>query len=186
MDVGSDSVNPYSSFVFTIPPLSDAKTKLVDHIKRNPGIRYKELQRLTGLSNGVLSYHLATLEKANVITVERQTRTTRIYPINFSERESSVLKHLRNKPERQIMIVLLKHDMMTFNELVEVTGKAPSTVSSHMKRLKEDGLVHVRHGENVSLYSITNKDVIADLLSKYRESFADMVVDNFTGIIDEL
>ena len=32
--------------------------KIVKYVNEIPGIRYRELLRMTGLSNGVLSYHL--------------------------------------------------------------------------------------------------------------------------------
>jgi predicted transcriptional regulator len=39
--------------------LSEVQNKLI----KQPGIRYRELLRLSGLSNGVLTYHIANLEK---------------------------------------------------------------------------------------------------------------------------
>ena len=49
---------------------TDAKVLLLKHIEQTPGVRYRELLRLTGFVNGVLSYHLAALEKADVIKVD--------------------------------------------------------------------------------------------------------------------
>ena len=46
---------------------ADTKTMLLRHIEENPGIRYRELLRMTGLANGVLTYHLAALEKSGVV-----------------------------------------------------------------------------------------------------------------------
>ena len=39
--------------------LNDNQSKLVQYINENPGIRYRELLRLTCLANGVLTYHLS-------------------------------------------------------------------------------------------------------------------------------
>ena len=55
-----------------ISEFSDFKQLLLTHIISAPGIRYRELLRLTGLSNGVLSYHLGALEKSYQIRVVRQ------------------------------------------------------------------------------------------------------------------
>jgi predicted transcriptional regulator len=43
--------------------LNNNQSKLVQYINENPGIRYRELLRLTSLANGVLTYHLSVLEK---------------------------------------------------------------------------------------------------------------------------
>ncbi len=117
----------------------DTQSILLRHIQQNPGIRYRELLRLTGLVNGVLTYHLAALEKSNVIRAERQSRMTHYYPISVPDKESVILKHIRHEPIRQIVLFLLDHQFCTFNEIVDHTKKAPSTISSHLKRLREEG-----------------------------------------------
>ena len=103
--------------------------------------------RRTGLVNGVLSYHLSALEKSDVIKVDRQPRTTRYYPVTVSDKEYNVLKFVRHKPVRQIMIFLLERDLCTFNEIVDHMQKATSTVSLHLRRIREGGVISIRHGE---------------------------------------
>jgi DNA-binding transcriptional ArsR family regulator len=166
--------------------VGDIRVLLMKHIEQTPGIRYRELLRLTGLVNGVLSYHLSALERANVIKVNRESRITRYYPVNVSDKESSILKFVRHEPIRQILLFILEHDMCTFNEIVDHTGKAPSTVSSHIKRLRGAGIVLVRHGENHQLYRVVERDLIAEVISKYTATFTDKVVDNYTEMLEEL
>ena len=169
-----------------VTEVGDTKVLLMKHIEQTPGIRYRELLRLTGLVNGVLSYHLSALERANVIKVNRESRITRYYPVNVSDRESAILKFVRHEPIRQILLFILEHDMCTFNEIADHTGKAPSTVSSHVKRLRGAGIVLVRHSENHQLYRVAERDLIAEVLSKYTASFTDKVVDNYTEMLEEL
>ncbi|HXV46532.1 MAG TPA: ArsR family transcriptional regulator [Nitrososphaera sp.] len=163
----------------------ETRTILLQHIEENPGIRYRELLRMMGLANGVLTYHLAALEKADMIKVDRQPRMTRYYPISISDSESVILKFVRHEPVRQIILLILDHDLCMFNEIVDHTKKAPSTVSSHLKRLNEAGIVTVRYGE-YQLYRLADRELVADVLSKYRASFADRVVDNYAEMIEEL
>jgi DNA-binding transcriptional ArsR family regulator len=165
---------------------ADTRVLLMKHIQQTPGIRYRELLRLTGLVNGVLTYHLSVLEKANMIKVNRVSRITRYYPVNVSDKESSILKFIRHEPIKQILLFILEHDMCTFNEIVDHTGKAPSTVSSHLKRLRGAGIVLVRHGEYHQLYRVVERDLIAEVISKYTPSFTDKVVDNYTEMLEEL
>jgi DNA-binding transcriptional ArsR family regulator len=163
----------------------DTKTILLRHIEENPGIRYRELLRMTDLANGVLTYHLAALEKADVVKVDRQSRMTRYYPVSISDSESAILKFVRHDPVRQIVLFILDHDLCMFSEIVGHTKKAPSTVSSHLKRLKEAGIISVRYGE-YQLYRLAEKDLVAEVLSKYRASFVDRVVDNYAEMVEEL
>jgi DNA-binding transcriptional ArsR family regulator len=169
-----------------VTELASTQILLMKHIEQTPGIRYRELLRLTGLVNGVLTYHLAALERANVIKVNRESRMTRYYPVSVSDQESAILKFIRHEPIRQILLFILEHDMCTFNEIVDHTRKAPSTVSSHLKRLREAGVVLIRHGEYHQLYRVAERDLVAEMLSKYTTSFVDKVVDNYSEMLEEL
>jgi DNA-binding transcriptional ArsR family regulator len=164
----------------------DIKALLVKHIELTPGIRYRELLRVTRLVNGVLTHHLTALEKANIIKVYRESRLTRYYPVGVSDKESAILKFVRHEPIREILHFILENETCTFNEIVDHTGKAPSTVSSHLKRLKEAGIVSVRYGEHYQLYSIVEGDLLAEVFSKYTLNFVDKVVHNYTEMLEEL
>src|SRR5215204_5896159 len=169
-----------------IEPAADTRVLLMKNIEQTPGIRYRELLRLTGLVNGVLSYHLSALERANVIKVNRESRITRYYPVDVSDKESAILKFVRHEPVREILLLFLENEMCTFNEIVDHTGKAPSTVSSHLKRLKEAGILSARYGEHYRLYCIVEGDLVAEVFSKYTVSFVDKVVDNYSEMLEEL
>jgi predicted transcriptional regulator len=163
----------------------DIRAILLRNIEKNPGIRYRELLRKTGLVNGVLTYHLAALEKSDMIRVDRQPGTTRYYMLTISDNEVNILKYVRHTPLRQILLFILEHDLCTFNEIVGHIEKAPSTVSSHLRRLKDGGVISVRYGE-YQLYSLTEKDLVFDVLAKYKASFTDKVVNNYAEMMEEL
>jgi predicted transcriptional regulator len=162
------------------------QSKLLKHIDEYPGIRYRELLRLTDLVNGVLTYHLSLLERSNQIRVNRsKAKTTRYYPIDITPEESEVIGYIRNEPVRRIILFILEHNICTFNEIVDYTNKAPSTISWHLKKLKDAGIISVQYGQ-YQLYRVTNREVVAEILYKYRQSFVEQVVDNYTEIMEEL
>ena len=169
-----------------VTELANTQILLMKQIEQTPGIRYRELLRLTGLVNGVLTYHLAALERANVIKVIRESRMTRYYLVSVSDQESAILKFIRREPIRQILLFVLEHDLCTFNEIVDHTQKAPSTVSSHLMRLRQAGVILIRHGEYHQLYRVAESELVAEVLSKYTTSFVDKVVDNYTEMLEEL
>jgi predicted transcriptional regulator len=171
----------------SVNEFEDSKDILLMHINNMPGIRYRELLRLTGLSNGTLAYHLNVLEKSSQIRVDRQkeNRTTRYYSNSISTQESEILRQLRNDVPRQIIKLILEHDLCTFNEIVEHLKKASSTTSWHLKRLKEAGIVYVRYVDGYQLYRIMNPELISDVLYKYKESFIDAVVNNYAHMVEE-
>jgi predicted transcriptional regulator len=164
---------------------TDIGSVLLQVIDRNPGIRYRELLRMTGLVNGVLTYHLTALEKSDRIRADRESRMTRFYPPSVSEKESAVLKFVRHEPIRDILLFVFENENCTFSEIVEHSQKAPSTISSHLKRLKDDGVIAVRYGE-FQLYRVSDRELVADVLSKFRPGFVDKVVDGFADAVEEL
>ena len=178
------SVKPTGS----IHEFSDPKEMILMHINNIPGIRYRELLRLTRLSNGVVEYHLSALEKSCHIRVDRQkeNRTTRYYSISIPTQESELLGHLRGDVSRQIIKFILEHDLCTSIEIAEHLHKAASTVSWHLKRLKKAGLLSVKYGGEYHLYQIMNPGLVEDILYKYKESFVDAAVSNYTQIVEEL
>jgi predicted transcriptional regulator len=166
---------------------NDTKRTILEYIYDNPGIRYKELLRLTRLKNGVLSYHLTILERLNKIRIDRHNkRVTRYYIVNIPKEESDIIGCFRNIVTRKIAIFVLRHDLCTFNEIVYHINKAPSTVSWHLKRLRDAGILSIIYGENHQFYTVADKGIIANILYKYKESFVDKVVNNYTEIMEEL
>jgi predicted transcriptional regulator len=170
----------------------DVHHKLIRYIEGQPGIRYRELLRLSSLSNGVLTYHIANLEKSGRIIADRSinNKITRYYPNNIPIEETDIIGHIRNNAARQIILFILEHDSCTFNEIIEYTKKAPSTISWHLKRLKDSGIISVFYNHTSrcqQLYKIRDFESITSVLSKYKESFAsDAIVNNYTEIIEGL
>ena len=79
-------------------------------------------------------------------------------------------KYLKtSRVTRNIMIFVLQNEFCTFNEIVDYVGKAPSTISWHIKRLRKAGILRVINGSDLLLYSVTDKDLVDKVLSKYKE-----------------
>jgi len=109
--------------------------KIVKYVNEIHGIRYRELLRMTGLSNGVLSYHLRCLDNFGRIRVNRvNNRVTRYFSYDVSTHESYVIGLLRQETTRKIILYILENGMCGFNEIIIHTKKVPSTISSHMAR----------------------------------------------------
>ena len=165
--------------------LNDIQNKLLKCINENPGIRYRELLRSTCLSNGVLTYHLKILEEMRRINTIRQKKATRYYSIAIPTEELHIIAHLRIRIERAIIIFILEHDLCTFDEIVDYSKKAPSTISWYLRRLCEDSIISIHYGE-YQLYTIIDRKLVNQILYKYNETFTDKLVNNFIDIADSL
>ena len=119
--------------------------KIVKYVNEIPGIRYRELLRMTGLSNGVLSYHLRLLDNSGRIRINRvNNRVTRYFSYDVSTHESYVIGLLRQETTRKIILYILEKGACGFHDIMIHTKKVPSTISWHLTRLKAANIVKVQ------------------------------------------
>ena len=161
--------------------------KIVKCVNEIPGIRYRELLRMTGLSNGVLSYHLRFLDNIGKIRVNRvNNRVTRYFSYNVSAHESYVIGLLRQETSRKIIMYVLEKGTCGFNDIIIHTKKVPSTISWHMARLKAANIIKVRKQYEFNYYEIgMDRLILENLLSKYKSSFTEKIVNDYIDMINE-
>jgi predicted transcriptional regulator len=167
---------------------SDKKTLLLKIIDLSPGVRYRELLRITNLNNGTLSHHLSSLEKGSTIKVMRpeNSNITRYYPASTPTEVTIILGYLKIKTTKEIIIKLLERKCCTFNELVSHINKAPSTTSWNLKRLLDSEVIIRRRGIELSEYLLKNPIEVEKLLKKTKVTLLDRSVDNYGSLIEEL
>ncbi|MGI0000859.1 MAG: ArsR family transcriptional regulator, partial [Nitrososphaeraceae archaeon] len=143
--------------------------------------------RMTGLSNGVLSYHLRSLDNSGKIRVNRvNNRVTRYFSYDVSLHDTYVIGLLRQETSRKIIIYILEKGGCGFNDIIIHTRKVPSTISWHMARLKAANIVKVRKQYEFNYYEIgMDRLILQDLLSKYKSSFTEKIVDDYVDMINE-
>jgi predicted transcriptional regulator len=166
----------------------DKRTFLLKLINLSPGVRYRELLRLTNLNNGTLSHHLTSLEKSATIKVIRpeNSNITRYYPASTPTEETIILGFLKIKTTKEIIIKLLERKCCTFNELVSHINKAPSTTSWNLKRLLDSEVIIRRRGVELSEYLLKNPIEVEELLKKTNVTLLDRSVDNYGSLIEDL
>ena len=167
--------------------INTIQEKIIKFVNETPGIRYRELLRITGVSNGVLSYHLNLLDNSGRVQVHRiNNRTTRYFSHDVSTEESNLIGLLRQNTARKIIIYILESGPCGFNDIVIYTKKVPSTVSWHLSRLKDANIIKVRKQNELNYYEIKiDKFTLQKLLNKYKSSFTEQIVDEYTNMINE-
>ncbi len=158
----------------------DARIVILKQIGETPGIRYRELVRSTGLSNGTLEYHLRILERTHKVKVDiSDGKRGRYYPIDILANESNIIGFIRNNVSRQIVTFILEHELCTFGEILEHIKKAPSTLSWHLKRLSKAAIISVTYGKQYQLYQVLNSKFVQEILYKYGKSFKEQVANGY-------
>ena len=159
---------------------------IISEIKSNPGIRYRELMKQIGVTNGVMSYYLRKLEKSEFVWVERTPRVTRFYSSDLSEDEAKLVKRLRQETPKRILVSLVENNTLTFQELVQNIRKAPSTTSFYLKQLVSDNIIATSRSDFKTVYSVSEKKRIANLIEEYYPDIIEQASDNLSDIIESL
>lgn len=157
----------------------DARKKIYDLVTIFAGSHFRELERKSGLSTGVVRYHLNYLSKHGLIKEEKEHNNLRYFPSYFTTGNKKLLSLLRQKSMRRIMICMILYHSCDYKQFVDFVKLSSSTISWHLKRLEEEKIiVMVKTGRKTSYNLLINKDEIIKLLIMYRGTFFDNVIDN--------
>ena len=162
----------------------DRTQKLQTLIDDNPGIRFREIMRSSGLKNGVLSYYLKKLESTGVVKVVRSPRQVRFYSPDITEEESIVITALRKQTPRALLLALIKEDGLEFSQLVKEVKKSPSTVSLYLSQIVADGLVEIKVVELKKRYHIKVRELVDKLVEEHRPGSLEKSTSGFEDIIN--
>ena len=150
------------------------RRKIYRIVKRYAGCHFREIERKSGLSTGLVKYHLDYLTRYDIIRQEKIGNNVRYFTKNLSEEEKKILSLLRTKSYRGIIICLVSNGESSHKKISDFTGLSPSTVSWHIKKLLREGVIN--SSERGYVLQI-EKSRIMKLLIAYRESFLDSLVD---------
>jgi predicted transcriptional regulator len=90
--------------------INSVQEKIIQFVNDFPGIRYRELLRMTGISNGVLSYHLNLLDNSGKVRIHRvNNRVTEYFSHEVPTLESNVIGLLRQNTTRKIIVFIMEY-----------------------------------------------------------------------------
>ena len=159
---------------------------IISEIKTNPGIRYRELMKQIGVTNGVMSYYLRKLEQSESVWIERTPRVTRFYSSDLSEDEANLVKRLRQETPKKILVALVENDQLTFQELVAKICKSPSTTSFYLSQLVKENIINTSKSDFIKVYFNVERKRIANLIGEYHPAIIEQSSDNWADIISSL
>lgn len=165
-----------------------ARNKIYKTINKSPGLHFRELQRRTKIATGSLQYHVDFLMKRHLIKAEKSGKFVRYYSTRSQqgEEDEQTIGLLRQPSLRKIILFLLTKKRANNEKIATVVGLSPSTVSWHMLKLVQGGLVERRRVGRKTFFYIVDADRIAGILKSYKRSFLDEMVNRFVEIWDEM
>ena len=164
----------------------DRVSEIISIIEKNPGIKFREIMRETGLKNGVMSYHVKKIEESGSVKIERKSGETRFYPLFVTESESIIIKALRQDTPRYILLSLLDNSELAFNVIVQKVHRSPSTVSTFLTRLVDNEIIEIRISNLKKVYCLKNADMIREIIQKYNPILLERTAYNLADTLSNL
>lgn len=151
---------------------------ILDIVKKNPGIHYSELVKMTNLTHGVVTHYLFRMEKMKMIRIKRDSRKAFVFLHQSPVKIDNILIHLRKETTGRILIFLLDKKTATFSEIRNITGKSPSTVSLALTHLIEINLVR-RISGIIQKYELVDQIIALEAVESITPNTVDVIRDRF-------
>ena len=156
----------------------DNRRLIYNIVNKHAGSHFREIERISNLSTGVVKYHLSFLSKNGLILEQKDGKNTRYFPKQITAENKRLLGLLRQETVRKIILFLLIHDNSNHEQIVKSVNVSPSTISWHIKKLTYSHIIRSdKKGRKTHYTIIFNKEEIMKILIIYQESFFDTLVD---------
>lgn len=157
----------------------ETRRKIYELISKSPGLHKREIARELNMSLSTIDYHLHYMEKKSLVTAKFDGKYKRYFVAEAKPEDKRILPLLRQETPRRIILFLLEKPRAIHKEICQHVKKAPSTVSFHLKKLIEAGIIEEISLGKEKAYVVKNPEKVIDLLVTYKSTFLDRAVDKF-------
>ncbi|HUR69206.1 MAG TPA: ArsR family transcriptional regulator [Candidatus Thermoplasmatota archaeon] len=170
------------------PEPEEMRQRVYDTVRRYPGIHLRGIERELSTSAALAQYHLRSLAEEGLVEHHEQGGYARYYPTargksaRVTTRDVPLVGLLREEVPLHIVLLLLDRGALTHTELVRELGIAKSTVSYHLAKLAEAGIVEREPG--APALRLADAERIDRLIRAYRPT--PSLIDAFADLWEDL
>lgn len=173
-----------------VDSIDPTQRRILEYINLHPGVYLREICRSLGLAMGDVQYHVQRLERDGRITSARRGLYRFFYPADlFGERQRDVLSILSLERPRELLLNLIEHPGATQEALAVAAKVSQPTVSWHLKRLVDLGIVERKQDGRTVSYRVTGGTEIARLIRTFHptvwERWSSRLADIFIAYSGE-
>lgn len=159
------------------------RRKIFRYVSRYPGTYFREIQKDVGLATGVLEYHLGYLVKKGLLSTETDRKRRRYFVSQeIPHPDKRIIGLMRQKMPRRIVIHAMLNPECSFQDLRKEFEIAKSTLSFHLAKLEEGGILESFRKGRKKFYRVADPEETARILISYKSSFLDSVLDSFAEV----
>ena len=156
---------------------NERRRKIYAIIEANPGIHLRELQRILNIPLSTLEYHIRYMTRKKIVFGETSRHHKRYYTKPLDPEDKKVLSVLRQKRMREIVLLILANKKAKYQFLSYNLKLPHSTLSFYLKYLVDNNILARDKIGYENLYTIKDEDRIAKVLTTYKSSFIDNLID---------
>jgi predicted transcriptional regulator len=171
----------------------EARRRLYEFVRNNPGFHLREIARALDLSITLADYHLRFLEKHELVSASMDGEYKRYYPRSvpgaaderpaLTDAQKVILAFLRQPVPLRVLAFLMERESASHKEMLERVPVSPSTLSHHLKKMQMAGVL-ARLGVPDRGYQVAEPKTVALLMTTYELATADQV-DTFLRVWGE-
>lgn len=128
----------YSRQANAEPLANDVRRRVNARVRATPGAHIAAIVEATDVSRSTVRYHLNVLEAAGLITGEMIRGKHRYAPAGA---DLATAAALYDEPAREVLDSVARFEPVSVTGLADAVDRAPSTVSHHLDRLADVGLL---------------------------------------------
>lgn len=158
----------------------DVRRDIVAYVTEHPGVHMRAIAEALGMAVSTVEYHCHQLTRHDCIT-SRDDGGLKVYfpAMGLDRRDKDVLYVVRHDSPRRICTELILEPGMTPKDLKARVGISGATLSFHLNRLRNAGILEEEPAGRTKKLSVTDPERIANVLVTFRQSFVDEAVDQF-------
>ena len=158
----------------------ESRKKIYALIANSPGLHKREIARELSMSLSTIDYHLHYMEKKAIVSAKHDGKYKRYFVSEkTSPEDKRIMPLLRQETPRRIIMFVLQNPKAIHKEICKNINKAPSTISFHIKKLIESGIVEEISLGKEKAYVVKNPEKVVDLITMYKSTFLDKAVNKF-------
>lgn len=159
----------YQRYANDDPLEHDARAAIYEHLQQFPGSYLTKVSTETGVPLSTVRYHVRVLEFENLVRNATLRGRRRYFPLGTAPNELDAA--LNDDAPTAVLETLVREGADSVSGLAEKLDRDPSTITHHLQRLEEDGLVE-RERDGRAVVNRVVPEVEAALLSTATEGDA--------------
>lgn len=163
----------------------EARRRLYQMIKDEPGLHMRELERRSGMPLSTLRHHLRYLSEHRLVESVDDRNVVRYFAADLVElSDRAVMGALRQEALRRVLLYMLeKGGSAPYKDLLAELRVPASTLAVYLSELTRRGVLDRKLLGRESRYDVKEPERIVRLLHTYRASFLDSLVDHLLDVI---